>query len=118
VEARAGRIDGYVAVYRDGAGRRVNSRADLYRQQSGAHDVLGFADAELRKAGIKGLRRSRVEIGSEGWIYWGGSGDFALAVVAWRHRRVFASIATSGLSRSTTLAIARKQQRRIAAVAP
>jgi hypothetical protein len=116
VEARAGRLDGYVAVYWDGAGRRVNSRADLYRRPGGARDVLAFADAELRKSGIRGLRRSRVKIGSEGWIYWGGLGDVAIAVIAWRHNRVFAAVATSGLPRSSTLAIARKQQRRIATV--
>jgi hypothetical protein len=116
IAARNGRIDGYVAVYDDTRGRRVISRADLYGGQKGATNVLGIADLGMRKAGIKGLRRSRVAIASGGWIYWGGSGGSALAVVAWRHGRVFASITTSGLARGTTLTLATKQDRRIAAV--
>ncbi len=115
IAARNGRVDGYVAVYEDGRGRRVISRADLYRRQKGAKNVLGFADLGMRKAGIKGLRRSRIAIASGGWIYWGGSGDFALAVAAWRHGRVFASITTAGLTRKASLAIAMKQDRRIVA---
>jgi hypothetical protein len=116
IAARNGRIDGYVAVYDDARGRRVISRADLYRRQKGATNMLGVADRGMRKAGIKGLRRSRVAIASGGWIYWGGSGDSALAVVAWRHGRVFASITTAGLARATTLRVAMKQDRRMAAV--
>lgn len=116
IAARNGRIDGYVAAYDDVRGRRVISRADVYGREKGAKNVLGFADLGMRKAGIKGLRRSRVAIASGGWIYWGGSSDAALAVVAWRHGRVFASITTSGLTRQATLTLAMKQDRRIAVV--
>ena len=113
---RNGRTDGYVAAYENGAGGRVISRADLYRQRRGAHNVLQYADLGMRKVGIRGLRRSPVAIASEGWIYSGGSGDSAVALVAWRHGRVFASVTTAALSRKATLTIANEQEHRIAAV--
>jgi hypothetical protein len=110
--ARAGRTSASVAVYEDGK-HRIRSRADLFRSAAGAKTLLRYADGDLRRAGIKGLRRTTATLGAEGWIFSGGVGDAAIAVAGWRQGRVFAAVATTGLSRSETLAVARRQQLRI-----
>ncbi len=115
VARRAGRIDAYLAVYDKGT-LRVLSRADLFRAPRGAGTLLSYADSDLRRAGVKGLRRSAIDLGAEGWLYWGGSGDSALAVAGWRHGRVFAALTTWGMSKRATLALAMRQERRIAGV--
>ena len=108
----AGRVTGYIAEFQRGD-LGINSRADLFRATSGAHNVLLYFDRELRTEGIKGLRRSRVDLGSEAWVYAGPPGT--MAVAAWRHGRVVAALATIGLSRAKTLDLARAQDRGIAA---
>jgi hypothetical protein len=42
-------------------------------------------------------------------------GDFPQTVVLWRHGRVFSGLNGLGISRAKTIALARTQQRRIAA---
>jgi hypothetical protein len=108
---RAGRVSGYIAEYKR-SDLGVNSRVDLYRAPSGAHTVLWYFDRVLRTEGIKGLRRSPVDLGSEAWVHAGPSGT--LAVVVWRRGRVVAGLATIGLTRPATLRLARAQDRRIA----
>lgn len=76
--------------------------------------LFDFFVHEVRKNGVKGLVQRRVRLGAEGWIYHGRS-PIAITAVAWRHKRVFAGVATVGISRERTLALARVQQRRVAA---
>jgi hypothetical protein len=108
---KAGRVAGYMAEFQRG-GRGINSRVDVFRRPAGAHTVLLYFDYVLGAQGIKGLRRSRVDLASEAWVYAGPPGT--MAVVFWRRGRVIAALATIGLSRSKALELARVQDRRIA----
>ena len=110
---RWGRVTGYEAEF-DRGSASISSRADLLRTAKGARMLLDFFELEMRKSGIKGLVRTRLRLGAEGWVYRGRS-PFAFTVVAWRYGRVFAGVAGTGISRARTLALARVQQRRIAA---
>jgi hypothetical protein len=76
--------------------------------------VFRFVDREFQKSGIAVLKRSRSRIGAEAWVYRGRT-SVMFAVVIWRHGRVFAGIAGQGISVDRTLALARAQDRRIAA---
>jgi hypothetical protein len=109
------RITGYQAVY----GRRnarLLSRADLFRSARGAGKLLARVDLEFRRSGARAgaVRRTRTSLGSGGWLYaaprLGG-----YTVVAWRYRRVFATVIGTRLPTSRPVALARAQQRRIAA---
>jgi hypothetical protein len=110
----SGRITGYEATW----GKReilLDSRADLCRRPSGARILFDFVVREMRKSGIKGLRRAPAGVGAESWIYSGGDAQVSgFALVVWRYDRVFAGIVGVGLSRTLALELARKQQRRIA----
>ena len=110
---RWGRVTGYEAAFDRGTAK-IDSRADLLRTPRGAGMMLDFFAREVGKSGIKGLVRSRLRLGDEAWIYRGRS-PFAFTVVAWRYGRVFAGVAGAGITRGETIALARKQQRRIAA---
>jgi hypothetical protein len=111
---RSGRITGYEATW----GKReitLDSRADLCRRSSGARILFDFVVQEMRKSGIKGLRRAPAGVGADSWIYSGGDAQVSgFALVVWRYDRVFAGIVGVGLSRTLGLELARKQQRRIA----
>jgi len=111
---RSGRLTGYEATW----GKReitLDSRADLCRRPSGARILFDVVVREMRKSGIKGLRRAPAGVGAESWIYSGGDAQVSgFALVVWRYDRVFAGIVGLGLSRTLALELARKQQRRIA----
>ena len=112
--ARSGRVSGYRNVFARRS-RSIESRADLCRTPVGAAALLDWFDLEMRKSGIRGLKRSRVSMGDEGYIYWGGK-PTALALVTWRHGRVWAGVLVHGLTKERAVALARVQQRRIDAV--
>ena len=76
--------------------------------------LLDLYTTGFRTSGGKGLRRTAVRIGDEGFVLYGGV-DSQLAWVSWRSGRVTATLAGWGVPRSTTIALARRQQRRIAA---
>jgi hypothetical protein len=111
---RSGRITGYEATW----GKReitLDSRADLCARSSGARILFDFVVQEMRKSGIKGLRRAPAGVGADSWIYSGGDAQASgFALVVWRYHRVFAGIVGVGLSRTLALELARKQHRRIA----
>jgi hypothetical protein len=112
---RSGRVSGYVRIWnlrtRDDA-QLVSSLADLCRTASGAEIWLAWLDA---RAGLQaaqvGQRRQRVRIGDEGWAY----SDPDSALVGWRQGRAVALLSTWGLPLRKALALARVQQRRMAA---
>jgi len=109
------RVTGYEMEY-DRREASISSRADLFRTPEGARLVLAFFVDEFEKSGIRGLRRSPLRIGAKGWLYGAKAVSSPYNVVIWRHDRAFAGVAVFGLTRSQTLALARAQQRRIAAV--
>ncbi len=112
--SRSGRITGYEVTYRRGS-TYIRSRADLFRAPGGPKVVLDWFDAETKRSGIKGLRRGRAGIGSESWVYWGGTPPVSVNLVAWREGRVFAGIVGFGMTKRRALELARAQQRRIVA---
>ena len=111
---RWGRVTGYETEY-DHREATLTSRADLFRAAEGAGLMMAYVIEDAKKSGIKGLRRSPVRIGAQGWLYGGGSGSGAFNLVIWRDRRVFAGIVAFGVPKARMLALSRAQQRRIAA---
>ncbi|MGH3132667.1 MAG: hypothetical protein ACRDNY_02800 [Gaiellaceae bacterium] len=109
---RWGRITGYQAAYQKN-GARIEGRADLFRTRGGARRLLLWADREARRQGPMGLERDRARVGTEGWAYAART-PLVFTFVLWRYKRVWAGVATLGLSKAATLALARAQQRRIA----
>lgn len=111
---RWGRVTGYETEY-DRREATLTSRADLFRAPDGPVLMMAYVVEDAKKSGIKGLRRSPVRIGAGGWLYGGGSGSGAFNLVIWRHQRVFAGLVAFGIEKGRMLALARAQQRRIAA---
>lgn len=111
--ARSARTTGYETEFDGQGGFAIESRADLFRGARGARMFLDWLDAEMRKAGIAGVVRTRVGVGSGGWLYTGRT-TAAFVLIAWRHDRVFAGVVATGLSKARVVALARVQQRRIA----
>jgi hypothetical protein len=109
--ARAGRVTGYFVQYvhpLTGAG--LQSQVDLFRKPGGARMMLARVhESWMRLA--NGDPWGRVRIGDEGW-YFGGLADTA---VYWRDGRAVGLVLGISLSKARTIALARKQQRRIAA---
>lgn len=108
---RWGRVTGYQARYERSDLASIETRVDVFRDGSGAQKLHRWVDRETQKSGIKGIVRARVRIGSEGAIY--SFGKFRL--VYWRDGRVWSGMSTRDLTTARTLALARAQQRRIAA---
>ena len=113
--ARFGRVTGYEAEWDGDRGlASIVSRADVFRTPAGARGLLRLSTSELRASGIKGLRRTAVGIGDEGYVFHGGP-HAELAWVQWRSGRVTGSLAGWGVTRDVLVRLARTQQRRIAA---
>jgi hypothetical protein len=110
--SRSGRITGYEVTYRRDSAY-IRSRADVFRAAGGPKALLDWFDAETKRSGIKGLRRGRAGIGTESWVYWGGTPPVSVNLIAWRQGRVFAGIVGSGVTKRRALELARAQQRRI-----
>ena len=108
---RWGRVTGYQARYENVDDASIEARVDLFESASGARALHRWVDRETQKSGIKGLVRARARIGSEGAVYSFGR----VALVYWRYGRAWSGIAAYGLKPARTMALARAQQRRIAA---
>ena len=107
---RMRRVIGYQALYARGESR-IEARSDLFRDAAGARDFLLLTEREWRKSGAKGLKRAPAGVGTESWVYW----NSLYAVVYWRYSKVWSGVSGIGLGKARTLALAREQQRRIAA---
>jgi hypothetical protein len=107
------RIVGYQVEYeRDD--ETIGSRADLFRGRSGPQSMLVWFRKELRKSTLP-ARATKLELGDEAWLYrWKLAGD-QFGLIVWRFRTVFALVGASELRTARTIALARTQQRRIAA---
>lgn len=108
------RVTGYQVKYLRGSSE-IEARVDVFRGADGARNLLEWVDLELRKAGFTGQKRARAGFGAESWVHWVPSPSFRFTLVVWRHGRVFAGVMGRGISRDRTLALARAQQRRMAA---
>lgn len=109
--ARAGRVTGYFVQYvQPGAGSGLQSQVDLFRKPGGARMMLARVHEGWLKL-ARGDPWGSVRIGNGGWFF-GGQVDTA---VYWRHGRAVGLVLGINLSKSRTIALARKQQRRIAA---
>jgi hypothetical protein len=113
---RLGRVTGYEAEWRRGADESIVSRADVFRTKAGAQSYLDVAAAGLRVSGIKGLRRSTIRLGDQGYVFHAGA-TAELAWVVWRFGEVTGVVAGWGVPRDVSIALARKQQRRIVSAA-
>jgi hypothetical protein len=77
--------------------------------------MLRWADRQARLSGVRGLQRARADIGAEGRVFYFGSASSVAAYVYWRYGSVWAALGGRGMSRVQALALARVQQRRMAA---
>ena len=93
---------------------KIESRVDLLAARGGARQMLDWYDLELRKAGLKGLRRVAGSVGDQAWIY-GSPPPASVTIVAWRYDRVFAGAVGQGIPSERTLKLARRQQQRVVA---
>jgi hypothetical protein len=110
--ARSGRITGYLAQYvQRQPSSGVQSRVDLFRRPAGARMMLAKAKDWWRRFGQGEPPPRRGQIGAESWIF----GGFVDTVVIWRYGRAYALVLGVGMTKQRTLALARAQQRRIAA---
>ena len=108
--ARVGLVGGYYAVYRDVSPpfwRTIKSSATVGTNRDRAR-AFTKGTGIMRARGVR-----RVAVGDAGWI--ATSGD--ATSVAWYHGRVAAQVVCEKVARhrAVALALARKQERRIAA---
>jgi hypothetical protein len=96
----------------------VDSSAFVFSRARGAKSYLAWFDQSVRKSGEGGARerRNALDLGAEGWIYSSRSPATGTTAV-WRHGRVVATVGCRQMTghRALTLALARRQQLRIAA---
>ncbi len=108
------RVTGYETEF-DRQDASISSRAEVFRTPEGAGRLVGYVVAEMKKSGIRGLQRSPLRIGRDGWLYGGKDASSTFNLAFWRHGRVFAGVAAYGVTKPRTVTLARAQQRRIAA---
>ena len=96
-------------------GALIESRADLFRRPAGARLLLDWFDREVKKEGATKLTRDAVDIGAGGWFFTHREAAIGFTLVVWRHDRVVAYILALGPPTKQVIALARAQQRRIAA---
>ena len=119
VLARPGLVGGYYATYwntRAGSARTIVSASYVYRSPAGARAALAATEREARRNAPASLAIRQLRIGSGGVLYTAPTKERASAVL-WQFDRVLAVLnCGSQLDHETlALALARKQQRRIAA---
>jgi hypothetical protein len=111
---RLGRVTGYQMIFEGRDERTIEARADVFGSPAAAREMLRWADRQARLAGIRGLRRARAGIGAESWVLYLRTA-WVETYVYWRYRSVWAALGGRGLSKEQALALARVQQRRMAA---
>ena len=112
---RTGYVNGHVVRYLNSdppRWRYVTSQAFIFRTAAGARVFLASLGNRL---GARADRRKAVDLGDAGWSYVSASSEPG-AVVAWLFGRVVGVVACQEMAgrRALSLALARKQQRRIA----
>ncbi len=122
IVARSGRLGGYYARYTNYGSaasprwRYVNSAADVFRRPDGAAVYLTWYEKQLRKELTGPMKRTSANIGTMARVYSSSSPDDG-TVVIWRYSRVVAWVMCQEMTnhRRLAIALARKQQQRIAA---
>ena len=114
---RSGFVGLYVARYMNTDPPRyryVTSGAYLFRSAAGARSTLASQFRSTAGGGYGPARR--IKLGDDGWVRTSTSRETG-TVVFWRHGRVLAFMICSEMTqhRALAVALARKQQRRIAA---
>ena len=114
---RNGFMGAYLGAYLNTSPPRwrfVHSGAFIFRTASGASAFVRTARRERLAPFIP--RGDRIQLGDEAWLYKDTANHGS--VVTWRHGRVVAYVSCTEMAnhRALTLALARKQQRRIAAL--
>jgi hypothetical protein len=125
---KLGRLTGYNVTYKRPGFTGVlvlDAFASIYRSNAGAHDSLRLSLSGAAKDGGAGFRwiPSGPVLGSEARVYAVSTKQNGMPVeyytVAWRHGRVFAEVICGGvsgrISSAEAMALARKQEARIAA---
>lgn len=132
--SRFGRVEGWKARYRRSGSRStrgplvIESRADLFGDDDGAgrdFDLLEQDPSEGLGSAAERLEDPEPSLGDESVVvsFVQGEGRTAVRfyVFSWRHGNVVASLRANGFARSFTLedalALARKQERRLARAA-
>jgi Ni/Co efflux regulator RcnB len=108
------RITGYQVEFERGD-ETIGSRVDLFRDRSGPRSMLAWFVKELRGSTQLMELRTKVELGDEALVYRWKLGNDQFSVVAWRYKAAFAVVGAGELGTTRTLALARVQQRRVAA---
>jgi hypothetical protein len=117
---RPGLKGGYYATYwaDSGSSKTIVSAAYVYRSPAGPKAALSALDRTARRNAPPSLTRRSVQIGrrGNGWLYTERARDPGTAV-AWRFGRVLAVVNCAAPTghQKLALALARKQQRRMAA---
>jgi hypothetical protein len=110
-----GRITGYSVEYQGGTKGTIGSRVDLFRARPGARSFLGWvAKNTPPNTGLTFVRRE-ARLGDEAFVYRKDFESTVFVVVEWRYRNVAAHIGADSLGINGAIALARVQQRRIAA---
>jgi hypothetical protein len=108
-----GRVTGYQHIF-DRGERSIEARVDLFRAPAGAASMLAWSGIQIYSSGTAGVRIRNAGIGTESLVASAASPS-AETYAYWRHGRAWAALGGPGLTRATVLALAQKQQRRIAA---
>lgn len=129
--ARFGRQDGWKARYRRPGTPRtagplvIESRADVFESSSGSDEDLEAARRDLKQAELEWQPIDEPGLGDESFaaslVQGGGTSGVRFYQVFWREANVTASLSLNGfegrITLAETLALARKQERRISAAA-
>ena len=77
--------------------------------------MLSASARAFDASGVQGMRRTALRIGGQGWVYGAPGRSGTVNVVVWRYDRVYAGVGVWGVTKARAIAMARTQQRRIAA---
>jgi len=110
-----GHLAGYQIRF-DRGDDSIVSRADVFRGRAGSRQMLAWyvAQAQSQKTPIR-LRLATLALGDEAVTLSFGGGGLHFALAVWRYGRTVSIVGGAGLARARVLALARTQQRRVAA---
>ena len=109
-----GRIKGYNVEWDGGLAGAISSSAELFRTARGAKAYLAWSVANApSRTGL--VFRHRAGLGDEAYVARKSFGGAPWVLVIWRYRSVFATTSADTLGVERTVALARIEQRRLAA---
>jgi hypothetical protein len=109
-----GRITGYNVEWDGGLAGAISSSAELFRTPGGAKSYLTWSVANApTRTGLVFHRRAG--LGEEAYVARKSFGGAPWVIVIWRYRSVVATTSADTLGVERTVALARIEQRRVAA---